>query len=317
MSGIYLDYQATTPVDPRVVEAMEPYYSEQFGNAHATTYRLGLDARRAAERARARLSGAIGASPRDVVFTSGATEANNIAILGTAAARTRGRRRVVTQATEHRSVLEPFSALYPDFDVITVGVGRDGLIDLHELAEVVDEATLLVSVMLVNNETGVIQPVRQIAEICSDAGAILHSDCAQALGKVKVDVEDLGLDLASFSAHKVYGPKGVGALYVRKLRGAPIRPISFGGGQEGGLRPGTLPVPLCVGFGAAAEIAASEYTEVAKRLSSMESRLWGGLLRAMPQATLNGHATRRAPGCMSVHFPGWRADALIKRSVES
>lgn len=312
MPGIYLDHQATTPVDSRVMEAMQPYFTDYFGNAHANTYARGLDARRATEVARRNVATAIGASTRDTIFTSGATEANNIAVLGTAAAASQGRRRVVTQATEHRSILAPCASLANrGFDVVTVGVGRDGLIDMEELSKAVDKSTLLVSVMLVNNETGVIQPIQEIAETCSRAGAILHSDCAQALGKISVDVNALQVDLASISAHKAYGPKGIGALYVRNLWRAPIRPITFGGEQEGGLRPGTLPVPLCVGFGAAAEIVARDHTEETKRLSFLGNRLWKGVSNIAPQARLNGHPTQRAPGCLSIYFPGCRADALI------
>ena len=312
MSGIYLDHQATTPVDPRVVEAMRPYFTDFFGNAHASTYTRGLDARRATETARRKIADSIGAGAQDVIFTSGATEANNLAILGTAGAASQGRRRIITQATEHRSVLEPVSFLADHgFEVITIGVGSDGLLDMEELSQAVDKRTLVVSVMLVNNETGVIQPVEEIATICSGAGALLHSDCAQALGKVFFDVNDLKVDLASVSAHKIYGPKGIGGLYIRNLRRAAIRPIAFGGGQEGGLRPGTLPVPLCVGFGMAAEIAVTEHFEGSKRLSSLENRLWQGISDVAPRAKLNGHPTRRVPGCLSVHFPGCYADALI------
>ena len=310
--GIYLDHQATTPVDPRVVEAMQPYFTSCFGNPHANTYTRGLDARRATERARQKLAMAIGGHPKDLIFTSGATEANNLAVLGIAGAASKGRRRVVAQATEHRSVLEPCASLVGrGFEVVTVSVGRDGLVDLGKLSEVVDEATLLVSAMLVNNETGVMQPLREIAEICKRQGVLLHSDCAQALGKTPVNVNDLQVDLASFSAHKAYGPKGIGALFVRNLRKAPICPITFGGGQEGGLRPGTLPVPLCVGLGEAAELAAKELTETTERLSFLEDRLWHGISNSVPRARLNGHATRRVPGCLSIHFPGYRADALI------
>ena len=311
MPGIYLDHQATTPVDPRVIEAMRPYFADRFGNAHANTYTRGLDARRATDDARRKLAASIGASAKDVIFTSGATEANNIAVLGTAAA-SRRRQRVVTQSTEHKSILGPFASLADrNFDVVTVGVGRDGVVDLDELSRVVDEATLLVSVMLVNNETGVIQPLQAIAQICSRAGALLHSDCAQALGKVEIDVDAFRVDLASLSAHKAYGPKGIGALYVRNLRRASIRPITFGGGQEAGLRSGTLPVPLCVGFGTAAEIAARELIKAKERLSFLEDRLWQGILNIAPEARLNGHQTERAPGCLSIYFPGCRADALI------
>ena len=312
MHAIYLDHQATTPVDPCVAEAMRPFFTDRFSNAHANTYRRGTEAMRATENARHKIAVAIGAPTKDVIFTSGATESNNIAILGISAAAPLQRRRVVTQATEHRSVLGPVAYLTEQgFEVITVGVGRDGIVNLDELSRSVDESTLLVSVMLVNNETGVIQPIREVAEICRRAGALLHSDCAQALGKISIDVDTFRFDLASFSAHKVYGPKGIGSLYIRNLRRTPIRAITFGGGQEGGIRPGTLPVPLCVGFGKAAQIARAEEIGHKEHLSNLEQRLWEGIRRIAPTATRNGHMTLRAPGCFSVQFPGYHADALI------
>ena len=313
MSGIYLDNLATTPVDSRVAEAMSAYFMDEFGNPHANTHRRGLNARRAVENARRKLAKAVGASPKDIVFTSGATEANNLAILGLAGAARGGKRvRIVTQATEHRSVLGPCDALREDgFEIIAVRVGRDGLIDLDELASVVDKATLLVSVMSVNNETGVIQPIEKIAEICTRNGTLFHTDCAQGLGKICVDVSTLQVDLASFSAHKVYGPKGIGSLFVRNLQRAPIKPIARGGGQEAGLRPGTLPVPLCVGFGEAADIARTEQSEVQRNLSCLEDRLWCGIRDAMPEARINGGSAPRAPGCLNVHFPGHHSDGLI------
>ena len=312
MTRIYLDHQATTPVDTRVVEAMLPYFLENFGNAHANTYPLGLNARRATEDARRKIASSIGASPHNLIFTSGATESNNIALLGTANAVTGRRRRIVTQATEHRSVLAPVAHLAKSgFDVVTIGVKSNGIVDLEALTQAVDENTLLVSIMFVNNETGVIQPVEKVVEICSQVGALVHSDCAQALGKVHIDVEKLQLDLASVSAHKIYGPKGIGALYVKNLRRAAINPVIHGGGQEGGLRPGTLPVPLCVGFGRAAEITASEYYEIAERLSKLENRLWRGINSFAPNVKLNGHTTQRAPGCLNIFFPDCNADTLI------
>ena len=312
MSRVYLDNQATTPVDPRVAEAMGPYLTECFGNAHADTHRSGLEARKAVEDARRKLASAINASAKDVVFTSGATESNNLAILGVAKAASRNRNQIVTQATEHRSVLATTASLRErGFEIVTVGVDRDGIVDTEELAKVIGKTTLLVSVMLVNNETGVIQPIKEVSTICSRSGALLHSDCAQALGRIPVDVKSLGIDLASFSAHKVYGPKGIGALYIRRRRGASIEPISFGGGQEGGLRPGTLPVPLCVGFGEAARIAKAEQVLNMKEAVRLENRLWDGIQKAAPIAKRNGHPTCRAPGCMSIEFVGYRADALI------
>ena len=300
-------------MDSRVAEAMRTYFLDDFGNPHANTHRRGLDARRAVENARRRLANAIGARPKEVIFTSGATEANNLAILGSAkAAKGEERLRIVTQATEHSSVLDPCISLRENgFEVVIVRVGRDGLVDLDQLVRVIDKNTLLVSVMLVNNETGVIQPVEKIAEVCANAGTLLHADCAQALGKVRVDVNALQVDLASFSAHKVYGPKGVGSLFVRNLLRTQIQPITLGGGQEGGLRPGTLPVPLCVGFGEAADIACKEQREVEERVSCLERRLWHGIENAIPKAKINGGSAPRAPGCLNVHFPGYHADGLI------
>ena len=299
-------------MDPRVLEAMTPFFTDHFGNPHANTYVRALDARRAAEDARQNVAAAVGAKAKDLVFTSGATESNNLAILGIAGAARGTRQRVVTQATEHRSVLDPVASLSEDgFEVVTIGVGRDGIIDLAALGQAVDAGTLLVSIMFVNNETGVIQPITEIAKICQAAGALLHCDCAQALGKVPVNVKALGVDCASFSAHKAYGPKGIGALYVKNLRKAPIRPLFRGGGQEGGLRPGTLPVPLCVGFGAAARLAAREQAAFAARAMRLQNRLWAGIHEAVPQARLNGHPENRAAGCLSICFPGARADALI------
>ena len=292
---------------------MSAYFTEDYGNPHANTHRRGINARRAVENARRKLSEAVGAAPKDIVFTSGATEANNLAILGLARAARGGKRvRIVTQATEHKSVLGPCSSLREfGFEVVAVRVDRDGLIDLDEISSVVDKATLVVSVMSVNNETGVIQPIEKIAEICAKNGALFHTDCAQGLGKIRVDVNSFQVDLASFSAHKAYGPKGVGSLFVRNLKRAPIQPITYGGGQEAGLRPGTLPVPLCVGFGEAADIARKEQSEVEQRLMFLEDRLWCGIRDAMPEARINGSSAPRAPGCLNVHFPGHHSDGLI------
>ena len=312
MSSVYLDHQATTPADPRVVAAMAPYWSDCFGNPHANTYSRGLTSRRAVEAGRRKLAAAVRASARDVVFTSGATEANNLAILGTAHAAAKSKQRIITQATEHSSVLEPIAeAARQGFDVVTVGVHRDGLVKLDELAAALDRSTLLVSVMLVNNETGVLQPVGKIVELCQRVGARVHTDCAQALGKVSVDVGALGVDMASFSSHKAYGPKGIGALFVRRLRTAKIRPITFGGGQEGGLRPGTIPVPLCVGFGEAAQIASHELRDSNERVALLEARLWRGIRQAAPKVQRNGSTDNRAPGSLSLRIPGTSADALI------
>ena len=314
MPNIYLDHQATTPLDPRVMEAMHPYFSTSFANAHASTYLSALSAQQAIENSRRKIARAINAMPQDLVFTSGATESNNTAILGIASAAKGLRTKLVTQTTEHKSVLEPVESLRDQgFDVCTVKVDGRGVVDPSDLKDVIDEKTLLVSVMLVNNETGVIQPLQEIAEICSRFGVLLHCDCAQALGKIPVDVRDLGINLASFSAHKIYGPKGVGALWVQGLRQAAIDPIMRGGGQEGGLRPGTLPVPLCVGFGVAAELVQSSLADDLVRIKGLEELLWQAILDVIPNAELNGHLINRAPGCLNVSFSGYSADFLIDK----
>ena len=311
MKSIYLDHQATTPVDRRVLESMMPFFSETFANPHANTYALALNASRAVEHARRQIANSIKASANDIVFSSGATESNNLSILGTALA-SKNRRGVVTQATEHISVLRPIEILGTrGFHTTVVGVNRDGIVDIEQLRQAVDDSTLLVSVMLINNETGVIQPIKKVAQICRERGAILHCDCAQSLGKLDVDIEKLGVDLASFSAHKAYGPKGIGVLYVKNLEKARISPICFGGGQEAGLRPGTLPVPLCVGFGTAASIAASEQDSMQARNLLMENKLWSAIKSIVPQARINGHESERVAGCLNISFPRCNSDSLI------
>lgn len=311
MSSIYLDYQATTPVDPRVLEAMLPFFTEHYGNAQANTYVRGLNASRAVEVSRRKVAIAVKAKPSNIIFTSGATEANNLAILGTASS-TSKRHRIVTQSTEHHSVLGPTMSLRDKgYEIAIARVGADGIVDLRHLEKLIDRRTLLVSVMHVNNETGVIQPIAEIAEICRTAGALFHCDCAQVLGKLPINVVTLGVDMATFSAHKAYGPKGIGALYVKDRRRSNLRPVWFGGGHEGGLRPGTLPVPLCVGFGAAAEIAHHEQPAFAQRANDLAGQVWRGILEVEPRARLNGHANQRASGCLSIFFPGAQADALI------
>jgi len=316
-SRIYLDHQATTPVDPRVIQAMQPYLADCFANPSATTHVSGIKARQAVENARKQIALAIGAPTNDIIFTSGATESNNLAILGTIEANKSKRNRVITVSTEHKSVLETTKQLRSrGYEVISVGVGKDGIVNVNELRKYIDSNTLLVSVMLVNNETGVIQPIKEISEICNNDGALLHSDCAQALGKMPVNVISLDVNLASFSAHKVYGPKGIGALYIKQLKSALIRPITFGGGQERGLRPGTLPVNLCVGFGEAAKISLLERNQDSEKSILLEQRLWNGILSVIPQVKLNGHPNFRAPGCMNIACKGISSDSLIDAWAE-
>lgn len=307
---IYLDYQATTPTDPRVVEAMLPYFTERFGNPHSSEHAYGWEAEEAVERAREEVADLIGAEPREIIFTSGATEANNLAIKGALAFRS-DRPHLVTLASEHKCVLEAARSLEKTGVRVTIlGVRPDGLVDLDSLAKAVTEETALVSVMAANNEIGVLQPLKEIAAIAHAKGAWFHSDGAQAAGKVPLDVRQLDLDLLSLSAHKLYGPKGIGALFVRRRPRIRLVPLIDGGGQERGLRSGTLPTPLVVGFGKAAALAKAEMAEEVGRLLALRQHLWLGL-KALG-AQLNGDPDKRLPGNLSITFPGYSADELIK-----
>ncbi len=318
---IYLDNQSSTPLDPRVLEAMLPYFTKHFGNPHSTSHVYGQTAAEAVERARAELAALIHADPREIVFTSGATEANNLAIKGAAhfaRAHARGgavRDHIVTLATEHKCVLESCAQLAREgFDVTYLPVEPDGLVDLGKLAGALTERTLLVSVMAAHNEIGVIQPLAEIGALCREKGVLFHSDAAQAVGKIPLDVEAMRIDLLSISGHKVYGPKGVGALYVRRRPRVRLLPLIDGGGQERGLRSGTLPTPLCVGLGRAAAIAGAEMAEEAARLRQLRDRLYRGLVRRVPGLGLNGNAERRLAGNLNLSFPGIEAPALIEAS---
>jgi cysteine desulfurase len=315
---VYLDNQATTPCDPRVVQAMLPFFTERFGNAHSAEHAMGRDAEDAVELARAQVAGLIGAEPREVVFTSGATEANNIAIKGAArfaASQGSERRRVVTVATEHKCVLDSVADLRAEgFDPVVLPVRADGLLDPAALAAALTEPTVLVSVMAANNETGVLQDLPRLAAIAHAAGALFHTDAAQALGKTPFDVA--GVDLASFSAHKVYGPKGVGALFVRRRPRARVLPLFSGGGQERGLRSGTLPTPLLVGFGEACRIACEEMADEAARLGELRDRLLDGLAERLPGLRVNGSLAQRLPGNLNVTLPHAEALAVMRASPE-
>ncbi len=310
---VYLDNHATTPCDPRVVEAMLPWFTEKFGNPHSLTHAYGREAEQAVERAREQLADLIGADPREIVFTSGATEANNMAVKGAARFHHQfGKDDVVTLATEHKCVLESAKTLARDgFRVTILPVERDGLIDLDVLARAIDEHTAIVSVMAAHNEIGVIQPIKKITALAHARGALFHTDAAQAVGKIALDVADFDVDLMSVSGHKVYGPKGIGALYLRRRPRARIEPLFDGGGQERGMRSGTLPVPLIVGLGQAAVLAKAEMTAEAQRLLALRGRFLTGLRAKVPDVVLNGHAERRLPGNLNVSFPGLTAVDLI------
>jgi cysteine desulfurase len=311
---IYLDHHATTPVDPRVLEAMLPFFGADFGNPSSQTHVFGWRAEAAVEDARERIARAIGAAdPREIVFTSGTTESDNLALKGVARA---GRRRgdhLITVATDHPAVLDSCRALEAEgFRVTRLRVDAGGLVDPDDVARAIDERTLLVSVMAANSEIGVLQPLEAIGRLCRERGVPLHSDAAQMVGKLPLDVRALGVDLLSFCAHKLYGPKGVGALYVRRERPrVALEPLLHGGGHELGRRPGTLPVPLIVGFAKALDLCLAELATEPQRLAGLRDELWSRLERELPDVRRNGHAERRLPGNLNVCFGGIEADALL------
>jgi cysteine desulfurase len=313
---IYLDNQATTPCDPRVMEAMLPWFTEQFGNPHSAEHALGRQAEAAVEQARAQLAVLIGAEPRELVFTSGATESNNIAIKGAARHAVLAgdpRRRIVTVATEHKCVLESAADLRLDgFEPVVLPVQADGLLDPAILDRALAVPTLLVSVMAVNNEIGVVQNLAALAALARRAGALFHTDAAQGAGKIPLDVGALGIDLMSVSGHKIYAPKGIGALYVRRRRPrVRLAPLFSGGGQERGLRPGTLPVPLIVGLGEAVRLAQAGMAGEAARLAALRDRFLTRLEAALPDIVLNGSMAARIPGNLNLTFPAGRAADLM------
>ena len=312
---IYLDNQATTPCDPRVVAAMLPWFTEKFGNPHSAEHVVGREAEAAVESARADIAALIGADAREIVLTSGATESNNIAIKGAArhaASQGDPRRRIITVATEHKCVLESVADLAAEgFEPIILPVTPDGLLDPDTLRAALAVPTLLVSVMAVNNETGVIQDLATLAAIAKDAGALFHTDAAQGFGKIPLDVAALRIDLMSISGHKLYGPKGVGALYVRRRPRVRLAPLFSGGGQERGLRSGTLPTPLIVALGEAARLARAEMADDAARIATLRDRLLTQLTTALPGLALNGSPTSRIPGNLNLTFPAADAQALM------
>ena len=312
--GIYLDYQASTPADPRVVEAMAPFWSAICGNPHAVDHAFGWAADAAVEASRAQVAALIGADADEIVFTSGATEANNLAVLGIARAAPATRRRIVLSAIEHKCVLAAARAAAEEgFEVTAVPVGADGIVDPRAVAAVVDDRVALVSVMAVNNEIGTVQPLRDIAALCQASGAIFHSDAAQALSVLRINVGQAGVDLLSLSAHKAYGPKGIGALYVRRGAAVRPRPILHGGGQEGGLRSGTLPTPLCVGFGVACRLLADERDSEVPRVEQLRNKLLANLRLVAPGLKVNGALSPRHPGNLNVHFPARDAEMLLQQ----
>jgi len=317
---VYLDNQATTRCDPRVVEAMLPWFSEDYGNPHSVEHVMGRKAEAAVERARAQVAALLRADPREIVLTSGATESNNIAIKGAARFALRHgneRRRIITVATEHKCVLEAVADLELEgFEPVFLPVRPDGLLDPDLLRDALTVPTLLVSVMAVNNETGVIQDIPGLAAIVKDAGALFHTDAAQAVGKIPLDLTDWRVDLASVSGHKLYGPKGVGALFVRRRPRVRIEPLFSGGGQERGLRSGTLPTPLIVGLGEACRLAGEEMATDTARIADLRDQLFNRLSDAIPGLRLNGSRQARIAGNLNLTFPAVSAADLMEAAPD-
>jgi len=309
---IYLDSHATTPTDERVLQAMLPYFSQYFGNPASITHQYGWEAEAAVKQARETLARAIGATPEEIVFTSGATEANNLALKGVAEAYFQKGQHLISVQTEHNAVLDPCRYLESlGFCVTYLPVRDDGILDLDRLQDAFRPDTILVSVMAANNEIGVLQPLTKIGEYCKERGVIFHTDAAQALGKIPLDVEAMHVDLMSLTAHKLYGPKGIGALYVRRRNPrVKLAPQIHGGGHERGLRSGTLYAPQIVGFGKAVEIALADMDGETRRLRDLRSRLWEQL-STLGDIYLNGHPSDRLPGNLNVSIAGVDGQALL------
>jgi len=314
--SLYLDMQATTPIDPRVLDAMMPFLTHQFGNSHSRTHMYGWEAERAIETARDQVATLVSATPKEIVFTSGATESNNLAIKGAAKYQwknSKGKKNhIITTLTEHKCVLDSFRNLQQDgFTTSYLKVNRDGLVDLEELKNTITENTILVSVMGVNNEIGVIQPLEKIGEICKQAGVLFHVDGAQAVGKIEIDVNKMKIDMLSMSAHKMYGPKGIGALYVRTRPRVRLNCIISGGGQERGMRSGTLASPLIIGFGEAAEICRREMASDHKHISRLQSILLEELQKRLTKIYVNGSLEQRYAGNLNISFSCVEGEALM------
>ena len=312
---IYLDNNATTRTDPRVLEAMLPFFTERYGNAASRHHAFGRDAEEAVQQAREQVAQSIGAEAREIVFTSGATESDNLAIKGAAWMQRQLKQgsHLVTAATEHHAVLDPAKRLQREgFQLTILPVDRHGQIAVDQVAAALTEQTVLVSIMAANNEVGTLQPIADLGRLCKERGVLLHTDAVQAVGKVPLDVEASGIDLLSLTAHKLYGPKGVGALYVRR-RNPHVRlePLFDGGGHERGLRAGTLPVPLIVGFGRACELCREAMAEESQRLFRLRERLRVGIMDGLAGVSLNGHPTDRLPGNLNLSFAGIHGEALL------
>ncbi|KAL2296763.1 hypothetical protein Nmel_014809 [Mimus melanotis] len=309
---LYMDVQATTPLDPRVLDSMLPYLTAYYGNPHSRTHAYGWESEAAMENARRQVADLIGADSREIIFTSGATESNNMAIKGVARFYKSRKKHIITTQTEHKCVLDSCRSLETEgFRITYLPVKKNGLIDLKELEAAFQPDTSLVSVMTVNNEIGVKQPIHDIGEICRARKVFFHTDAAQAIGKIPMDVNNMKIDLMSISGHKIYGPKGVGALYVRRRPRVRLEPLQSGGGQERGLRSGTVPTPLAVGLGAACEVAQQEMEYDHKRISQLAERLVTKIMSEVPDVMMNGDQDHRYPGCINLSFAYVEGESLL------
>ncbi len=310
---IYMDNHATTPLDPRVLEAMMPYLTDKFGNAASRNHAFGWAAEEAVETARQQVANLIGATAKEIIFTSGATESDNLAIKGVAEMYREKGNHIITAVTEHKAVLDTCKRMEKHgYRVTYLPVRKDGLIDLEDLKRAIDDKTILVTIMAANNEIGVLQPIVEIGKLCRERGVIFHTDAVQAVGKVPIDVNKMNIDLASISAHKIYGPKGVGALYVRRKNPrVQVAPIIDGGGHERGMRSGTLNVPGIVGLGKACDIAVQEMAEESKRLTALRNRLKDRIMGELDEVYVNGSTEHRLPGNLNISFAYVEGESLL------
>ncbi len=309
---IYLDYQATTPMDPRVLDKMLPYFQGKFGNPHSRSHAFGWEAEAAVDAAREQVAGLINANEKEIIFTSGATESNNIALKGVANFYKDKKNHIITVVTEHKCVLDSCRHLEQEgFEVTYLPVQPNGLLDLDVLRAAIRDNTVVVSVMAVNNEIGVIQPLAEIGKLCHEKGAFFHVDAAQGFGKIPLDVEAMNIDLMSISGHKIYGPKGIGALYVRRRPRIRLEPLFSGGGQERGFRSGTLPTPLVVGLGEAAAIAKAEMGKDAEHARRLYAKFLTELLDGVPEVYLNGDREKRWPGNVNLSFAYVEGESML------
>ncbi len=310
---IYMDNNSTTRIDPRVVEAMLPYFTEKYGNAASRSHPFGWEAEEAVEEAREQIAALIGASAKEIIFTSGATESNNLAIKGVAAMYKKKGNHIITQETEHKAVLDTCKRLERDgFQLTYLPVDTFGQVTAEQVRAAITDKTILVSIMAANNEIGTIQPIGAIGKVCKEKGILFHTDAVQAVGKIPVDVEEMGIDLLSLTAHKMYGPKGIGALYVRKKDPrVRLEPMIDGGGHERGMRSGTLPVPMIVALGKACDLARREMATESERMFKLRERLRKGIMDRLPESYLNGHPTERLPGNANISFAYVEGEGLM------